>query len=130
MVQLSNDLQKAVKELKPEETEQKPEQKPEQKTETEHVADSYVMSIGSDGTFMEADTNTDADKTAQDKAKRDADILAEIQDIAGAFYTVSLNTIVSNLFPNIYNNFKGVVDDYEATKKGGTDAKDQQTAQK
>jgi hypothetical protein len=140
MVQLSNDLQKAVKELQPE---QKPEQKPEEKTEPkqtdqpkiqktdnptgeppQNMAASYVMSVGSNGTFMESETNN----TDQAKADRDGAILKQIEDIAAAFYTVSLNTIVSKLFPNIYNNFKGVIDDYDATKNGGTDAKSQQTA--
>lgn len=158
MVKLSNDLQKAVKELKPIEN---PAEKPASNIEKsdnpnptpEHIAASYVMSIGSDGTFMEAaktkkgndapaptaaQPTTNANKTnnttantnnpEQAKAKRDADILAQVQDIAAAFYTASLNTIVTKLFPNIYNNFKGVIDDYDATKKGGSDATTQQGA--
>ena len=37
-----------------------------------------------------------------------------------------MNTIVKDLFTDVYNNFKGVIDDYETMKKGGTDANAQQ----
>jgi hypothetical protein len=55
-------------------------------------------------------------------------LLDAIQEIASAFYTTSLNTIVKTLFTETYNNFKGVVDDYDTMKKGGTDSKDQHNA--
>ena len=61
---------------------------------------------------------------------RDDDILKIIQDVASSFYTTSLNTIVKDLFTNVYNDFKGVIDDYDSMKKGGTDANDQQTNNK
>jgi hypothetical protein len=54
-------------------------------------------------------------------------LLDAIQEIASAFYVTSLNTIVKTLFTETYNNFKGVIDDYDTMKKGGTDAKTQQT---
>jgi hypothetical protein len=150
MKQLSNDLQKAVKELQP-----------EQKPNTE----SFEIKLGKNMFYVEMDENdgkadvattsnsgqpaapakasTPAETQNQGqpqnsegetgtndaaKAKRDGDILKQVEDIAAAFLVVSANTIVSKLFPNIYNNFKGVIDDYDATKNGGTDAKSQQTA--
>jgi hypothetical protein len=149
MKQLSDDLQKAVKELQP-----------EQKPNTE----SFEIKLGKNMFYVEMDENdgktgdgataptngstppagdtpTEPPKQGQPqnsegetgtndaaKAKRDGDILKQVEDIAAAFLVVSANTIVSKLFPNIYNNFKGVIDDYDATKNGGTDAKSQQTA--
>ena len=49
-----------------------------------------------------------------------------ISDVANAFWGQSANTIVSQLFKNTYNDFKAIIDDYETTKKGGTDATEQQ----
>jgi hypothetical protein len=49
-----------------------------------------------------------------------------ITDVANAFWGQSANTIVSQLFKNTYNDFKAIIDDYETTKKGGTDATEQQ----
>ena len=48
-------------------------------------------------------------------------LLTAIQEIASAFYVTSLNTIVKTLFTETYNNFKGIIDDYDTTKNGGTD---------
>lgn len=74
-------------------------------------------------------TKTD-DKTNEQPTQpssRDDEILKVIQEVAGSFYTTAMNTIVKELFTNIYNDFTGVVEDYSSMKKGGTDAKDQQT---
>ena len=152
MKQLSNDLQKAVKELQP-------EQKPNTESfEIKLGKNMFYVEGGGNGaaampnsgqpeasatgsTPAEGDTPAEQQKQAQpkksgeeaeakDAAKpdRNGDILKEVEDIAAAFLVVSANAIVSKLFPNIYNNFKGVIDDYDATKNGGTDAKSQQTA--
>ena len=149
MKQLSNDLQKAVKELQP-------EQKPNTESfEIKLGKNMFYVEMGENdgktGDGATAPTNGSKPATvdapaetqkqaqpqksgeeaeAKDAAKpdRNGDILKEVEDIAAAFLVVSANTIVSKLFPNIYNNFKGVIDDYDATKNGGTDAKSQQTA--
>ena len=147
MKQLSNDLQKAVKELQPE---------PKPNTESFEIKLGknmfYVEGGGNGAAAMPnpgqpaASTtgntpaeqqpkqgqpqNSEGEAEAKDAAKADRNdaILKQVEDIAAAFLVVSANTIVSKLFPNIYNNFKGVIDDYDATKNGGTDAKSQQTA--
>ena len=56
-------------------------------------------------------------------------IFKTLQFVFTNFYTIEVNTIVSRLFPDVYNNFKGILDDYDTTKNGGTDAKEQQTQQ-
>ena len=149
MKQLSNDLQKAVKELQP-------EQKPNTESfEIKLGKNMFYVEMGENdgktGDGATAPTNgskpatvdapaetqkqgqpqksgEEAEATDTAKANRNDAILKQVEDIAAAFLVVSANTIVSKLFPNIYNNFKGVIDDYDATKNGGTDAKSQQTA--
>lgn len=74
-------------------------------------------------------TKTD-DKTNEQPTQpssRDDEILKVIQEVAASFYTTAMNTIVKELFTNIYNDFTGVVEDYSSMKKGGTDAKEQHT---
>lgn len=44
-------------------------------------------------------------------------VVNAIKDLAAAFYTVSCNSIVENLFKETYKYFKGVVDDYNAMGK-------------
>ena len=76
------------------------------------------------------DPNKDGQNKTQNQPQvngTNKQLLDAIQEIASSFYTTSLNTIVRNLFTNTYNDFKGVIDDYDTMKKGGTDAKDQQT---
>lgn len=50
---------------------------------------------------------------------RDEEILKVIEEVNASFYTTSVNTIVKDLFTNVYNNFKGVIDDYDTMKSGG-----------
>ena len=64
---------------------------------------------------------------SQPSARKEA-VLKELQNVASSFYVTSLNTIVKDLFTDVYNNFKGVIDDYETMKNGGTDANAQQGA--
>lgn len=73
-------------------------------------------------------SNGDDQQTQQPSTRKDA-VLKELQTVASSFYTASLNTIVKDLFPEVYNNFKGVIDDYDTMKKGGANANAQQTAQ-
>lgn len=56
---------------------------------------------------------------ANKSTSRNEEILKIIQEVNASFYTTSLNTIVKELFTNVYNNFKGVIDDYETMKSGG-----------
>lgn len=135
----SNSLQKAVAALQS-------ETKPEAKTE------GFEIKLNKDSFFQEAPTenpqpaegdtsvnkgsDVDTSKTEETPKKEgeqpaanntSKQLLDAIQEIASAFYVTSLNTIVKNLFTETYNNFKGVIDDYDTMKKGGTDAKGQQT---
>ena len=138
----SNSLQKAVAALQS-------EIKPEAKTE------GFEIKLNRDSFFQEgnktpagnaqsetggnpAPEGSDADTSKnEDAPKNDGEqpaanntskqLLTAIEEIASAFYVTSLNTIVKTLFTETYNNFKGVIDDYDTMKKGGTDAKTQQT---
>ena len=135
----SNSLQKAVAALQS-------ETKPEAKTE------GFEIKLNKDSFFQEAPTenpqpaegdtsvnkesNVDTSKTEETPKKEgeqpaanntSKQLLTAIEEIASAFYVTSLNTIVKTLFTETYNNFKGVIDDYDTMKKGGTDAKTQQT---
>ena len=148
MVKLSNSLQKAVKDLQSEvDAENKAS---ENKTEVQQ--NSYTIKL--DGSvFQEGDPVTPepvakpassssaptADRTqnnaqqgqsqqgqqSQPSTRKEA-VLKELQNVASSFYVTSLNTIVKDLFTDVYNNFKGVIDDYETMKNGGTDANAQQ----
>ena len=139
---LSDSLQKAITNLQGEIN--------NNKTETQN--ESFVINLNNN-IFMEMDEKAPAENSGQteeapksepeknDPAKkdetntekpaeapsRDDEILKVIQEVAGSFYTNALNTIVKELFTNIYNNFTGVVEDYSSMKKGGTDAQAQQT---
>ena len=148
----SNSLQKAVTSL---ENDVKTEnQSAENKTEIQN--NSFEIKLGKQDMFQEdvksngnavenkttpqeteggsADGETGQGGETQNDAQNQPQVngtnkqlLDAIQEIASSFYTTSLNTIVRNLFTNTYNDFKGVIDDYDTMKKGGTDAKDQQT---
>ena len=137
----SNSLQKAVKSLQSE-------------TKTEVQTNSFEIKLNNDSFFQEkgdedspteggtsVDNESDVDASKNEEAPKKAaegetpaanntskQLLDAIQEIASAFYTTSLNTIVKTLFTETYNNFKGVVDDYDTMKKGGTDSKDQHNA--
>jgi hypothetical protein len=114
----SNSLQKAVKALQSE-------------TKTEVQTNSFEIKLGKHDVFQEGEDN--GDETQNDTQNQpqvnsvNKQLLDAIQEIASAFYVTSLNTIVKTLFTETYNNFKGVIDDYDTMKKGGTDAKTQQT---
>lgn len=133
----SNSLQKAVKALQSE-------------TKTEVQTNSFEIKLGKHDVFQEevksngnavenkavsqkTDGVSDGGETPNDTQNQpqvnsvNKQILDAIQEIASAFYVTSLNTIVKTLFTETYNNFKGVIDDYDTMKKGGTDAKTQQT---
>jgi hypothetical protein len=122
---LSNSLQKAISSLQSEIDAKKNENNGESK-----VGESFIIKLNN-GVVMESETddkkevNTD---TKIETSSRDDEILKIIQDVSSSFYTNALNTIVKELFTNVYNNFKGVIDDYDTMKKGGTDAKDQHNA--
>lgn len=132
---LSNSLQKAITSLQSEIDAKKND------TNTNKVDESFIIKLNN-GVIMEmnegdaskgeesvSDPNaetTETPKPAQ-ASSRDDEILKIIQDVTSSFYTNSLNTIVKELFTNVYNNFTGVIDDYSTMKKGGTDAKTQQT---
>lgn len=134
----SNSLQKAVKSLQSE-------------TKTEVQTNSFEIKLGKHDVFQEevksngnavenkavsqkAEGVSDGDETQNDTQNNpktesaNQQLLKAIQEIASAFYVTSLNTIVKTLFTETYNNFKGVIDDYDTMKKGGTDAKDQHNA--
>ena len=80
--------------------------------------------------FQETETNVDGNKenVSEDdkkkKARADA-IVNELGTVSSVFYATAANTIVSRLFPEVYNNFKGIIDDFDTTKNAGVDAKDQ-----
>jgi hypothetical protein len=133
----SNSLQKAVAALQS-------EIKPEAKTESFEIKlnkDSFFQESDNDqttegDTSVNKESNVDTSKTEETPKKEgeqqaanntSKQLLDAIQEIASAFYVTSLNTIVKTLFTETYNNFKGVIDDYDTMKKGGTDAKGQQT---
>lgn len=135
---LSTDLAKAVTDLKPKEVN----------------TESFEIRIEKDGVIQEVNSNVvdttghtveneNSDTSENDSSKnlpakvekenteapaddKNSKLLGVVQNISSVFYTTCSNDIVKNLFPNIYNTFKGVIDDYETTKKGGTDAKAQQ----
>lgn len=140
--ELSNALQKAVTSLQSEIDAKKNE------NNGNNTNESFIIKLNN-GVVMESNNNTDpnaekqesdpnvdnknqenqdakTEKPAQPNS-RDDEILKIVQEVASSFYTNSLNTIVKELFTNVYNNFTGVIDDYSAMKKGGTDAKTQQT---
>jgi len=126
MVKLSNSLQKAVKDLQSEvDAENKAS---ENKTEVQQ--NSYTIKL--DGSvFQEGDPVTPEPQNNAQQTKstgRKEAVLKELQNVASSFYVTSLNTIVKDLFTDVYNNFKGVIDDYETMKNGGTDANAQQGA--
>ena len=147
----SNSLQKAVTSLK---NDVKANQPAENKDEVQ--TNSFEIKLGKQNMFQEevkSNGNAVENKTTPQKTEGGSDVgeigqggetqndaqnqpqvnnvnkqlLDAIQEIASTFYVTSLNTIVRNLFTNTYNNFKGVIDDYDTMKKGGTDANDQQT---
>jgi hypothetical protein len=150
MVKLSNSLQKAVKDLQ---SEVDAENKAAANT-TNATGESYEIKLDN-SVFQEADpvapepvakpasssSAPTADKTqnnaqqgqsqqgqqSQPSTRKEA-VLKELQNVASSFYVTSLNTIVKDLFTDVYNNFKGVIDDYETMKNGGTDANAQQGA--
>ena len=136
MEKLSNELQEAIKKLTPTQAEkpaEKPAEQPADNGNAENGGveqDSYTIKLDKDGVFQEMDGKNDQQNNQQNTENktddRNANILKEIQDVANAFYTQSLNTIVTNLFPNIYNDFKGIVDDFDTTKKGGSNGAAQQ----
>lgn len=139
----SNSLQKAVKSLQS-----------ETKTESFEIKlnnDSFFQEMNGGGTPAEGDNKSTEGQPQPDTQNNDnqnnnnntqkaaegetpaanntsKQLLDAIQEVASAFYTTSLNTIVKTLFTETYNNFKGVVDDYDTMKKGGTDSKDQHNA--
>lgn len=142
MKALSDSLQKAVTELQGEIDKNK-------QAATATTPESFIITLDKNGVVMEmengnpqnngevsepaAEPKNDAAKTdgktderPAQPSSRDDEILKTIQEVSGAFYTSALNTIVKELFTNIYNDFTGVVEDYSSMKKGGTDAKDQQ----
>ena len=77
----------------------------------------------------ETSDNKDGEDNNQQPTSRKDAVLKELESVASSFYTASLNTVVKGLFPEVYNNFKGVIDDYDTMKKGGTNANAQQTNQ-
>lgn len=123
---LSNALQKAVTSLQSE-IDAKKNDNNESKDDntTNKVEESFIIKLNN-GVVMESDNDSNADENPQPNS-RDNEILKIVQEVVSSFYTNSLNTIVKDLFTNVYNNFTGVIDDYSTMKKGGTDAKTQQT---
>ena len=129
---LSNDLQKAVKSLQSEINTKNNDNKTEENNEKK-VGESFIIKLNNDIVMESDNDDPPKDGVVEQPPKsnsRDDDILKIIQDVASSFYTTSLNTIVKDLFTNVYNDFKGVIDDYDSMKKGGTDANDQQTNNK
>jgi hypothetical protein len=140
----SNSLQKAVKSLQSETKTESFEIKLNNDSffqEGENGTDGDTQSTQSAEGDTSVNNGSDADTSKnEDTAKKSGEgetpvanntskqLLDAIQEIASAFYTTSLNTIVKTLFTETYNNFKGVVDDYDTMKKGGTDSKDQHNA--
>ena len=148
----SNELQKAVTSL---ENDVKTENQSSE-NKTENHAEGFEIRLNKNSMFMESDngkkddatdTNTNGGEVSnpteptagdtsdngqnnpQDQPKVESvngQLLNAAGEIASAFYTTSLNTIVQNLFTETYNCFTGVVQDYETMKKGGTDAQAQQ----
>ena len=47
---------------------------------------------------------------------------------AGEFVTLA-NSVTHELYPTVYNNFKGIVDDYDSMKNKASNATSQQTNQ-
>ena len=130
---LSNSLQKAVSSLQSE---------IEAKKNDNKVDESFIIKLNN-GVVMEMDNDnvSEGEKSVSDPnakpakpaettetpkptqvSSRDDEILKIIQDVSSSFYTNALNTIVKELFTNVYNNFTGVIDDYSTMKKGGTNA--------
>ena len=125
----SNSLQNAVKTLQSE-------------TKTEIQTNSFEIKLNRDSFFQEkgdqpaegdtlvnkeSDVNTSkTEETPKKEGEQPAanntskQLLTAIEEIASAFYVTSLNTIVRNLFTDTYNNFKGIIDDYDTMKNGGT----------
>lgn len=62
------------------------------------------------------------------KAENINKIYQAVSAVSSSFYTVSVNTIVKGVFADAYNNFKGVVNDFDSVKKGGSDSTGQQNA--
>lgn len=117
----SNSLQQAVKALQSE-------------TKTEVQTNSFEIKLGKHDVFQE-EVESNVENKIGEAPKKEGEqpaanntskqLLTAIEEIASSFYVTSLNTIVKTLFTETYNNFKGVIDDYDTMKKGGTDAKDQ-----
>lgn len=61
------------------------------------------------------------------KAENIDKIYQAVSAVSSSFYTVSVNTIVKGVFADAYNNFRGVVNDFDSVKKGGSDSTGQQT---
>ncbi|MBR5296320.1 MAG: hypothetical protein IKU29_00415 [Parabacteroides sp.] len=101
---LSTDLQQAINGLKS-----------KYKLESFEIKLDKTIFQEMDGKPADPNNNENGEvKVNQEFAKA---ILAVVQEVATSVYTQTLNTVVTQLFPNNYNDFKGIVDDFDSTKK-------------
>lgn len=115
----SNALQKAVTSLQ-NETESKKAENPApnaETTEKPEKGESFIIKLNDD-VVMESDGKTETGETPVSNTSKQ--LLDAISEIASSFYTTSLNTIVRNLFTNVYNDFTGIINDYDTMKTGGS----------
>lgn len=76
------------------------------------------------------DSNTDTNKKSEDKKVANAKTLFGIFQAVGSGIFVTLaNSVTHELYPTVYNNFKGIVDDYDSMKNKASNATSQQTTQ-
>ena len=90
-----------------------------------HLSGELTLKCGHDPSltgsklFQEAE-NTQNNENGEVKVNQEfaKAILTVVQEVATSVYTQTLNTVVTQLFPNNYNDFKGIVDDFDSTNKG------------